>query len=90
MSNAKAPFRHAVIVPLRACSVDGAEVFGVSDGEEVEVPALHRPRQHLRLDEGVLGQDSLPVGVEPGQRVRLRGGKVVPGAWTFLHLLFNP
>ena len=62
----------------------------MSDGEEVEVPALHRPRQHLRLDEGVLGQDGLPVGVEPGQRVGLRSGKVVPGAWTCLHRLFNP
>ena len=86
------PFRHAVIVPLRASTADdgGAEVFGVSDGEEVEVPALHRPRQNLRLDKGVLTQDDLPVGVEPGQRVGLRRGKVVPGAWTCLHRLFNP
>ena len=61
----------------------------MSDGEEVEVPALHRPRQNLRLDKGVLGQDGLPVDVEPGQRVGLRRGKVVPGAWTCLHRLFN-
>ena len=62
----------------------------MSDGEEVEVPALHRPREHLRLDKGVLGQDGLPVGVEPGQRVGLRSGKVVPDKWIFLYLLFNP
>ena len=78
------PFRHAVIVPLQASIANGASIFGVSDGEEVEVPALHRPRQNLRLDEGVLGQDGLPVGVEPGQRVRLCRGKVVPDKWIFL------